>query len=91
MTLSKDQFAYANEKLARLGLQNRVTIELKDYSRLEGAFDKIASVGMFEHVGRANYERYFATMNRLLKPDGLYLHHAITRPAKGTDRAFFRN
>jgi cyclopropane-fatty-acyl-phospholipid synthase len=90
VTLSKDQHAYATEKIARFGLQDRVTIELKDYSRLEGAFDKIASVGMFEHVGRMNYDRYFTTMNRLLKPDGLYLHHAITRPAKGTDREFFR-
>ena len=67
------------EKVARLGLQDRVTIELKDYSRLDGTFDKIASIGMFEHVGYANHERYFTTMNRLLKPDGLYLHHAITR------------
>jgi cyclopropane-fatty-acyl-phospholipid synthase len=90
VTLAQDQFAYATEKVARLGLQDRVTIELKDYSRLDGTFDKIASVGMFEHVGRKNYERYFSTMNRLLKPGGLYLHHAITRPAKGTDRAFFR-
>ena len=72
------------------GLQDRVTIELKDYSRLDGAFDKIASIGMFEHVGLANYERYFRTMNRLLKPGGLYLHHAIARPAKRTDREFFR-
>ena len=91
VTLSRDQHALATEKVARLGLQDRVTIELKDYSKLDGAFDKIASIGMFEHVGRDNYERYFSAMNRLLKPDGLYLHHAITRPAKGTDRAFFRN
>ena len=90
VTLSKDQHAYATEKIARLGLQDRVTIELKDYSRLDGTYDKIASVGMFEHVGRMNYDRYFTMMNRLLKPDGLYLHHAITRPAKGTDSEFFR-
>ena len=44
---------------------------------------------MFEHVGYANHERYFTTMNRLLKPDGLYLHHAITRTAKRNDRDFF--
>jgi cyclopropane-fatty-acyl-phospholipid synthase len=91
VTLSKDQFAYATEKAARLGLQDRVTIELKDYSRLDGAFDKIASVGMFEHVGSQNYDRYFTTMNRLLNPGGLYLHHSIARPAKGTDRQFLRN
>jgi cyclopropane-fatty-acyl-phospholipid synthase len=90
VTLAEDQHAYATEKVARLGLQDRVTIELKDYSKLDGAFDKIASVGMFEHVGHTNYERYFGTMNRLLKPEGLYLHHAITRPAKRSDREFFR-
>lgn len=91
VTLSKDQYAYAQDKVARLGLKDRVTIELKDYSRLDGAFDKIASVGMFEHVGRNNYARYFSTMHRLLKPDGFYLHHSIARPAKGTDRKFFRS
>jgi cyclopropane-fatty-acyl-phospholipid synthase len=90
VTLAEEQFAYAREKIARLGLQDRVTIEHKDYSRLDGAFDKIASIGMFEHVGHANHERYFTTMHRLLKPDGLYLHHAIGRPAKRNDREFFR-
>jgi cyclopropane-fatty-acyl-phospholipid synthase len=90
VTLSQDQYDYAMAKVARLGLQDRVTIELKDYSRLEGAFDKIASIGMFEHVGSANYPRYFATMHRLLKPDGFYLHHAIALAARGTDRDFLR-
>jgi cyclopropane-fatty-acyl-phospholipid synthase len=89
VTLAEEQFTFAKEKIARLGLQDRVTIELKDYSRLDGTFDKIASIGMFEHVGYANHERYFAAMNRLLKPEGLYLHHAITRTAKRNDRAFF--
>jgi cyclopropane-fatty-acyl-phospholipid synthase len=90
VTLAKEQFAYANEKIARLGLQDRVTIEFKDYSRLDGAFDKIASIGMFEQVGHENYELYFKTMHRLLKTGGLYLHHAIARPAKRNDREFFR-
>jgi cyclopropane-fatty-acyl-phospholipid synthase len=89
VTLSERQHAYAVDKIARLGLQERVTVELKDYSSLDGSFDKIASVGMFEHVGHANYSRYFSTMQRLLKPDGLYLHHAIARRAKGPDRKFF--
>jgi cyclopropane-fatty-acyl-phospholipid synthase len=91
VTLAERQYAYATEKIARLGLQDRVTIEFKDYSGLDGSFDKIASVGMFEHVGSANYPRHFSTIQRLLKPDGLYLHHSIARPAKGTDREFFRN
>ena len=68
VTLAEQQYAYARNKIARLGLQDRVTIELKDYSRLDGSFDKIASIGMFEHVGNANYERYFTTIHRLLKP-----------------------
>ncbi|HEY7300004.1 MAG TPA: cyclopropane-fatty-acyl-phospholipid synthase family protein [Xanthobacteraceae bacterium] len=91
VTLAESQYAYATEKIARLGLQDRVTIELKDYSRLDGSFDKVASIGMFEHVGNANYPSYFSTIQRLLKPEGLYLHHAIARPAKGSDREFFRN
>jgi len=90
VTLAEQQYTYAKNKIARLGLQDRVTIEFKDYSRLDGEFDKIASVGMFEHVGSGNYPLYFKTMHRLLKSGGLYLHHAIARPAKRTDREFFR-
>jgi cyclopropane-fatty-acyl-phospholipid synthase len=91
VTLADQQYTYAREKIARLGLQDRVTIELKDYSSLDGEFDKIASVGMFEHVGSQNYPRYFKTIHRLLKPEGFYLHHAIARPAKRTDREFLRS
>jgi cyclopropane-fatty-acyl-phospholipid synthase len=82
VTLAQEQYDYANAKVVSLGLQDRVTIELKDYSNLDGTFDKVASVGMFEHVGIANHSRYFATMYRLLKPGGLYLHHAIALPAR---------
>lgn len=88
VTLSQQQFAYASEKVARLGLQDRVTIELKDYGTLAGNFDKIASVGMFEHVGIDNHPAYFGAIHRLLKPGGLYLHHAITRQGKRSERAF---
>lgn len=88
VTLSQTQFDFACEKVARLGLQDRVTLELRDYRTLEGQFDKIASIGMFEHVGIDNHPAYFATVRRLLSPNGLYLHHAITRPAKRTDKAF---
>jgi cyclopropane-fatty-acyl-phospholipid synthase len=88
VTLSQQQFSYASEKVAQLGLQDRVTIELKDYSALQASFDKIASIGMFEHVGIDNHPAYFGAIHRLLKPGGLYLHHAITRPAKRNDRVF---
>jgi cyclopropane-fatty-acyl-phospholipid synthase len=91
VTLAARQYTYAREKIARLGLQDRVSIELEDYSSLDGGFDKIASVGMFEHVGSKNYPRYFETIHRLLKPAGFYLHHAIARPAKRTDREFLRS
>jgi cyclopropane-fatty-acyl-phospholipid synthase len=77
VTLAEEQFSYAKEKVSRLGLEARVTIELRDYSLVEGDFEKIASIGMFEHVGSANYPAYFRTINRLLKPGGLYLHHSI--------------
>ena len=90
VTLAGQQYTYAKEKIDHLGLQDRVTIEFKDYSGLDGEFDKIASVGMFEHVGSKNYPLYFKTIHRLLKPSGLYLHHAIARPAKRTDREFMR-
>ena len=70
VTLAENQYALAKEKVAKLGLEDRVTIELKDYTRLEGSFDKIASIGMFEHVGLANHRTYFQTINRLLQTAG---------------------
>jgi len=90
VTLAENQYALAQEKVVKLGLQDRVTIELKDYTRLDGSYDKIASIGMFEHVGLANHRTYFSTINRLLKPQGLYLHHAITRGAKADNKTFLR-
>ena len=86
VTLAEEQFVYAKEKVARLGLEDKVTLELRDYTRLEGGFDKIASIGMFEHVGIANHSTYFRTIHRLLKPGGLYLHHSITLRANAYER-----
>ena len=82
VTLSEQQVAYANDKIKRLGLQDKVTIELKDYALVEGSerFDKVAAIGMMEHVGLENFDKYFQTVHRLLKPGGKFLHHAITRP-----------
>lgn len=81
VTLSEEQLAFANAKIARLGLQDRVTLELKDYRDLEmtGQFDAISQVEMFEHVGFANHDRHFLEMHRLLKPGGLYFHQASVR------------
>jgi cyclopropane-fatty-acyl-phospholipid synthase len=90
VTLSPAQLDFAREKIARLGLQDRVTVELKDYREITGEYDKIASIGMFEHVGLDNHDAYFAHMRSLLRPRGLLLNHAIARPAKKSLRAFRR-
>jgi cyclopropane-fatty-acyl-phospholipid synthase len=90
VTLSEQQVAHANEKIKRLGLQDRVRIELKDYSTVEGEFDKVAAIGIQEHIGINNYPTYYRTVRRVMKRDGLFLHHAITRPAKRTDKLFRR-
>ncbi|WP_046862379.1 SAM-dependent methyltransferase [Microvirga massiliensis] len=82
VTLSEAQFEFARAKIARLGLEDRVTVELKDYRELQGTYDKIASIGMFEHVGIDNHGAYFTKLRDLLRPRGLLLNHAITRPAK---------
>ena len=85
ITLSQHQFDYATERINRLGLQNLVTLELRDYRDLEGeaVYDKISSIGMFEHVGLANLPVYNATVMRLLRPGGLFLNHGITHDEEG--------
>jgi len=84
ITLSKNQHAHVNKLIDERGLRGRVTMELRDYRELpeDEPFDKIASIGMFEHVGRANLPEYFAKLRRLLKPGGLLMNHGIT--AAGT-------
>ncbi len=86
MTLSRKQFDFATEKVKRLGLENRVKVELRDYSTLEGTYDKIASVGMFEHIGIANMDGYFAKISALLRDRGILMNHGISRHAKRTKR-----
>lgn len=89
VTLSQAQHDFAVEKVKRLGLEDRVTIELRDFRDLSGIeFDRIASIGMFEHVGLANRAGYFQQIRTLLTPRGVYLHHAITRPMKRSERDF---
>jgi cyclopropane-fatty-acyl-phospholipid synthase len=80
ITLSKNQHAHVNRLIEERGLGGRVDMRLQDYRDLpEGEpFDKIASVGMFEHVGRAMLPRYFDKIRRLLVPGGLLLNHGIT-------------
>ncbi len=81
ITLSEAQLTYARDKVKRLGLQDRVTVELTDYSAVAGEFDKIASIGMYEHIGLKNIPGYMQTMRALLAEDGLFLNHAIARRA----------
>jgi len=88
VTLSHEQHRWTLDKADREGLKDRVTVELTDYQNLKGSYDKIASVGMFEHVGRKNIPAYFSKMNSLLNDRGLMLHHAITRRAKGDSKKF---
>jgi cyclopropane-fatty-acyl-phospholipid synthase len=85
ITLSKNQHAHVQRLIEEKGLQGRVRVELLDYRHLDERqpFDKISSVGMFEHVGHANLERYFGKVLRLLVPGGLALNHGIT--AGGVD------
>jgi len=80
ITLSKNQHAHVNRLIEEKGLQNRVRMVLLDYRQLEETrpFDKIASVGMFEHVGRAQLTAYFSKIRRLLRPGGLVMNHGIT-------------
>jgi cyclopropane-fatty-acyl-phospholipid synthase len=87
VTLSQEQFDYTTAKVKRLGIEDRVTVELRDYSTLEDTYDKIASIGMFEHIGLANMSKYFQKINSLLRDRGILLNHGISRHAKLTRRA----
>jgi len=88
VTLSDAQIEVARGRIAQRQLADRVTVEIRDYADLSGSYDKIASIGMYEHIGIANIDRYFSTVRRLLAPGGLFLNHAISRRAKRRKRRF---
>jgi cyclopropane-fatty-acyl-phospholipid synthase len=79
VTLSQNQFDWAKQRIEEENLQDRVTVRLLDYRELpeQQGYDKIASVGMVEHVGSAHLPRYFQKVSSLLKPGGLFLNHGI--------------
>ena len=77
ISLSKNQIKYCNKKAKELGLDNQVKFELIDYRETKGQYDRIYSVGMFEHVGKKFYNTFFKSMNKLLKEDGIFLLHTI--------------
>jgi len=83
VTLSRNQHAYVNRLIDEKGLQGRVRMELLDYRKVptDQPFDKLASVGMFEHVGRANLSAYFARLGQMVRPGGLIMNHGITSQA----------
>ena len=77
ISLSKNQINYCKKKAKELGLDNQVSFELADYREIKGKFDRIYSVGMFEHVGKKFYKIFFQSMNKLLKENGVFLLHTI--------------
>ena len=77
ITLSENQYRYANAKAKEYNLENQVQFKLCDYRNLKEKFDRVVSVGMFEHVGRKFYKTFFKQVNQLLKYDGLALIHTI--------------
>lgn len=78
ITLSENQYALARERVRAAGLEHLVDIRLQDYRDVVGQFDRITSVGMFEHVGVRHLPAYFATIRTLLADDGLAMNHGIT-------------
>ena len=81
ITLSQEQLDFARAKVKQLGLEDRVTLELRDYQSMTGEFDKIASIGMYEHIGLKNIPGYMDKVRSLLSEDGLFLNHVIARRA----------
>ncbi len=77
ITLSKNQFNYCVKKAKELNLENQVTFKLVDYRQLNEKYDRIVSIGMFEHVGRKFYKNYFKQIEKLLSKDGISLIHTI--------------
>ncbi|WP_050468184.1 SAM-dependent methyltransferase [Herbaspirillum chlorophenolicum] len=78
ITLSQNQYALAKERVERAGLAGQVEIRLQDYRDVTGTFDRITSVGMFEHVGIKNLPLYFKQINNLLADGGMVMNHGIT-------------
>ena len=79
VTLSQEQLQHARARARELGIDGKVRYELMDYRDVKGTFDRIVSVGMFEHVGRPNYSTFFQKLASLLTEDGVALLHSIGR------------
>jgi cyclopropane-fatty-acyl-phospholipid synthase len=92
ITLSQQQYDFAQQRIRDLGLQEKVSVELRDYRDLpeDKQYDRIVSVGMFEHVGVNNFPRYFGKVKSVLKPGGLFLNHGITNDTGWLDTPITR-
>jgi cyclopropane-fatty-acyl-phospholipid synthase len=87
VTLSERQAKYARQRVRAAGLSDHIEIRIVDYRQLDdGPYDKIASVGMYEHVGAANYDTYVQRVHALLRPDGLFLNDGIAKLFSSVDR-----
>ena len=88
ITLSRQQLEYGQQRIRAEGLQDLVTVELRDYRDVaeQGVYDKVSSIGMFEHVGLANLPTYLATVLSVLRPGGLFLNHGITHDEEGWNK-----
>jgi cyclopropane-fatty-acyl-phospholipid synthase len=84
VTLSQNQFDLATERVKAAGLADRIEIRLQDYRDIQGPFDRITSVGMFEHVGRKNLPAYFQKIRELLADEGIVMNHGITSSDHGS-------
>lgn len=81
ITLSEEQIDFARDKVKAMGLEGKITLELTDYINVKGSFDKIASIGMYEHIGLKNIDAYMRKVRSLLTENGIFLNHAISRRA----------
>ena len=90
ITLSAEQLAVARRRAEQAGLAGRVRFELMDYRTLHGSFDRIVSVGMFEHVGPPHYPRFFRQVRDLLTPQGIALLHSVGQMDAGGNNPWMR-
>ena len=80
VTISKEQYAYALDRIKRAGLENEIEIALLDYRKITGKYDKVVSIEMIEAVGHSYYKSFFSKINEVLKKDGIFAMQAITIP-----------
>jgi cyclopropane-fatty-acyl-phospholipid synthase len=88
VTLAEEQARYAQERIVRLGLADRIRVDCADYASVKGDYDKVSAICILEHVGSDNFADFYSTVHRSLKPGGLFLNQSIARPAKRDDKTF---